>query len=92
MKTKNTNIPITLDNAVYAKMELDFTHDYSRVNKGSNFIDLYGNQYPITKIDKDECGRKQYWSGKTLLDIQYDEYHNMRTKRPFFAYEFKLKK
>lgn len=87
MKTK---IAITKENQVYAHAELDFTHDRSTVVVGSIMFDRNGKENEVTKIDNDDCGRRQFWSGETCLGIQYTSPHNMLTKSPFYAHEFKI--
>lgn len=82
-------IKITKQNAKYAFVELDWTHDHSTVRVGSVMINRNGEVQPVTKIDKDECGRRQFWSGKKCLGIQYVSPHNMLTKPPFYAHEYK---
>jgi len=86
MKTK---IPITKENQIYAHAKLDFTHDHSTVEVGSIMISRDGDAFEVTKIDKDDCGRRQFWSGLNCLCVQYNSPHNMLTKSPFFAHEFK---
>lgn len=85
-----TKIAITKENQVYAHAELDFTHDHSTVVVGSIMFDRNGKSNEVTKIDKDDCGRRQFWCGETCLGIQYSSPHNMLTKSPFYAHEFKL--
>jgi len=85
-----TKIPITKENQIYANAELDFTHDHSTVVVGSIMIDRNGNSKEVTKIDRDECDRRQFWSGEICLGVQYTAPHNMLTKRPFYAHEFKI--
>lgn len=84
-------IPITKDNLIYAFGELDFTHDHSTVKKGSLMIDRKGKSHLVTKIDL-EHGEKRFWSGKNILTHQYTSPHNMLTKEPFYAHEFKITK
>lgn len=79
---------ITKENAFYAKAELNFTYDYSGVKVGSVMIDRHGASHTVTRIDKDECDRKQIWEGQSILAVQYRSPHNMLTKSPYYAYEF----
>jgi hypothetical protein len=83
-------IPITKDNEVYAYVKLLFTHDYSAVKVGSIMIDRHGNCNEVTKINKDECGRRRFWSFDKCLCVQYTSPHNMLTKLPFYAHQYEL--
>lgn len=84
-------IPITPLNLVYAQAELDYTHDYSDVEVGSIMIDRYGVPHIVGLIDKDDCGRRQFWDEQgACLTIQYSSPHNMLTKAPFYAYRYKV--
>jgi hypothetical protein len=83
-------IPITADNLIYAHCELDFTHDHSTVVEGSIMFNRYGEPNKVTKIDVDDCGRRQFWSGDKCLTVQYRSPHNMLTKEPFYAHEYKV--
>lgn len=84
-------VAITKENKILANAELDFTHDYSDVKVGSIMINRYGEVHKITKIDKDDCGRRQFWSGKLCLCVQYTSPHNMLSKQPFYAHKYKIK-
>lgn len=83
---------ITSNNLDYVWMEPDFTHDFSKVKIGSIFVNIYGQSYVITKIEKDDCGRNCYYNGNKCLATQYTSPHNMLTKRPYFAYRWIKKK
>lgn len=83
-------IAITKENQIYSGAELDFTHDHSTVVVGSIMIGRNGAVYEVTKIDEDDCGRRRFWSGKNCLTVQYSSPHNMLTKKPFFANNFKI--
>lgn len=87
---KEKLIPITKENLILAFAELNFTHDESRVKVGTIMINRNMEAHKVTRIDKDDCGRRQFWSGKKCLGVQYNEPHNMLTKPPFYAYEFKV--
>ncbi len=87
MKSK---IAITKENQVYINAELDFTHDHSTVGVGSIMVDRNGNINEVTKIDNDDCGRRRFWSDDKCLGVQYQQGHNMLTKPPFYAHEFKI--
>lgn len=82
-------IDINKENQFYVNAKPDFTHDYTGIKVGSFMLDRHGNFYPITKIETDECGRKIIISNGKKLCIQYKSPHNMLTKQPFFAYQFK---
>ena len=86
-----SKISINKENKIYANLVLDFTHDYEDVKIGSIMINRYGDAYEITNIVKNECGRNVYWSNENCLCEQYYPHHNMRTKPPFYAYQFKVK-
>jgi hypothetical protein len=83
-------IPITKDNLIYAQCELDFTHDHSSVEVGSIMFNYNGEAHEVTKIDTDDCGRRQFWSDDKCLGVQYRSPHNMLTKSPFYAHEYKV--
>ena len=83
------NIPITADNLIYAHCELDFTHDHSTVVEGSIMFDRNGEANKVTKIDT-EYGKRRFWSGDKCLGVQYVSPHNMLTKEPFYAHEYKV--
>lgn len=85
-------IPITKQNKIYAFTALDFTHNHSTVRLRSIMIDRNGESHTVTKINKDNLGRRQFWSKDILLTCQYTPPHNMLTKQPFFAHEFKINK
>lgn len=84
------NIQITKGNLIYAKCELDFTHDHSSVKEGSIMFNRTGKHYEVTKIDTDDCGRRRFWNNDLCLAVQYTSPHNMLTKQPFYAHEYKL--
>ena len=90
MTKKMKTIPITEDNYIYAQAELDFTHDHSTVKVDSIMYDRNGTAHIVSKIDKDDCGRRRFWSGAVCLCVQYNSPHNMLTKSPFYAHEFKI--
>jgi hypothetical protein len=83
-------IAITKENEVYAHAKLHFSNDYSSVEVGSIMIDRRGHSNEITKIDKDEYGRRRFWSFDKCLCVQYQSPHNMLTKMPFYAHQYKL--
>lgn len=82
-------IPLTKANARFAFAELDWTHDYSGVKVGSLLISRHGIAREVTAITVDSAARKQYWSNTDCLATQYHEPHNMLTKSPFYAYQYK---
>jgi hypothetical protein len=90
-ETKKT-IPITDVNMIYAFCELNFTHDHSTVVEGSYMIDRSGTAWKVTKIVKNDCGNKEFWSEDVCLTEQYKSPHNMLTKSPQYAHEFKIVK
>jgi len=83
-------IPIRPDNLIYAQCELDFTHDHSTVDVGSIMFNRKGEAHVVTKVDTDDCGRRQFWSGDRCLTVQYRSPHNMLTKEPYYAHEYKV--
>lgn len=83
------NIPITADNLIYAHCELDFTHDHSTVVVGSIMFNRNREANIVTKID-DDNGSRRFWSGDKCLGHQYRSPHNMLTKEPYYAHEYKV--
>jgi hypothetical protein len=81
-------IKITKENLVFIGAKLDFTHNHESVEIGSIMFDRDGNANEVTKIDKDECGRRRFWSGANCLTVQYSSPHNMLTKSPYYAHNF----
>lgn len=88
--SKHPNIPITNENKIYAICELDFTHDHSTVKVGSIMYNRNREAYEVTKIDMTDTGRRRFWSNDICLGEQYDSPHNMLTKLPFYAHEYKV--
>jgi hypothetical protein len=86
------NIPITLDNVIYANAVLDYTHDYSGVKEGTIMFDRKRIAWLVTKIDTDDCNRRRFWAADIILGVQYSAPHNMLTKSPFYAYEYTILK
>lgn len=87
---KTTKIPIAMENVIFAHCKLDFTHDQSAVVEGSIVIGRDGHAHVVTKITVNECGNREFWSDSVCLTEQYRSPHNMLTKSPFFAHEFKV--
>ncbi len=83
-------IALTPSNVIFAFSKLNFTKDYSRVVEGTIMVNRSGEAARVTKIDLDDCGRRQFWSGDKILCTQYDIGHNMQTKQAFYAYEFEV--
>jgi len=65
-----------------------YTHDLSSVKVGMKLHCRNGNEYVVTHIDKDECGRLCYWEDNIEIIKQYTSPHNMLTKKPFVAFEY----
>lgn len=81
--------PITSQNLKFAFMGLDWTHDYTDVKIGSIMINRHGQSFKVTRIKKDGTGAKNYYSGADCLATHYRGPHNMLTKSPFYAFQFK---
>jgi hypothetical protein len=84
--TKELDLPLLPDETL--KKVWKYTHDLSGVEVGMKLHCRNGEDYVVTYIDKDECGRLCYWEDNIEIIKQYTEPHNMLTKHPFVAFEY----